>query len=638
MYGLPENYDIIVYVNAIFMPILHLIYSGVIIMIRIGVKAKLFLLLLTVLIPLMTLQIFNIRREYEEKLQNELEANEDYAKAIIRTFTNHINGLWQQQAMVGYRIASSPLMAAEVIQTYLREVQRDQIAVSSLMWLCSDGTVIASDNTELIGKSLSNEYYVQKIYAGENRILSDLVQPPFRDNPSLMIAMPVRKYDRLYGIIVGEINLDYLSHILPNIRDTRESRFGIIDRNGRVVYDSGGGNDVIWHVTGVDGSGEDKHIMVYQPIDEHGWSCYVKTSYNKVMADHIVRSRNDCCMLALISLFSVLYTLVLGKMFEKKLLDINEAITTAKDGDYSVRAHIHGTEDELSATARALNNMFDSISMSDRKKSQFYTNMSHELKTPLSVIFASTQVIEKIAMQNCDRRNIQKQIKHIKQNCYRLIKIINNIIDSSRFESGYLPVKMRNLNIVSIVEEISLSVVKFAESKGINIVFDTDCEEKCMACDPDIIERIMLNLFSNALKFTDRNGSIFVSINDCEDKVIIRVRDTGIGIPANKQKFIFERFGQVDSSLSRNQEGSGIGLSLVKSLVSTHNGTIEVSSEPGKGTEFTIVFPVTLLPEASTDQSEPVAGPDGRGSKSGAHSLIEKINIEFSDIYGINEL
>lgn len=628
-----------VYVNDIFLPLLHFIYSGVMFMIKIGVKAKLFLLLLTVLIPLIALQIFNIRSEYNEKLQSELETSEDYAEAIITTFTNYIYGLWQQQAMVGSRIASSPLMSAEVIPAYLQEIRQGQSAVSSIMWLSPDGIVIAADKTELIGKSLSAEYYIKEICAGENRVLSDLVQSSSNDVYSLIIARSVLKYDRLYGIVVSEINLNNLSHVLPDIRDSRESRFGIIDRNGLIVYDSSGSSDVIWHVTGVDGSGKDKQIMVYRPIDKLGWSCYVKTSYDKVMAEHIARSGNDCCMLALISLFSVLYTLVLGKMFEKKLFDINEAITIARDGDYSVRADTHGT-DELSATARALNNMIDSISMSDRKKSQFYTNMSHELKTPLSVIFASTQMIETINQLNdnhSDREKIRRQLKHIKQNCYRLIKIINNIIDSTRFENGYLPIKMRNHNIISIVEEISLSVVKFAESKGISIIFDTDAEEKFMACDPDIIERIMLNLFSNALKFTDRNGTIFVSINGCEDKVIIKVRDTGIGIPANKQKFIFERFGQVDSSLSRNQEGSGIGLSLVKSLVEAHNGTIGVSSEPGKGTEFTIVFTVTLMPAESTEPSALDAGSDARGSGSGAHSLIEKINIEFSDIYSTNE-
>ena len=609
-------------------------------MIKVGVKAKLFLLMLTVLIPLMALHIYNIHSEYTEKLQYELEASEDHAEAIMTTFTNHISGLWQQQAIVGSRIVSYPFMSDEALQAYLQESGRSQSAISSLMWLSADGIVIASDKTELIGKSLSAEDFIKKIFAGENRVLSDLVQPSFTDNPTIIIAMSVRKNGRLYGVVVSEINLDNLSKILPDYRDSEESRFGIKDRNGIVVYDSSGSDNFIWPATGINGSGRNKQIIVYHPIDMLGWNCYVTTSYDEVMAEHIARSRKDCYMLALISLFSVLYTLVLGKMFEKKLFDINEAITIAKDGDYSVRADTHGT-DELSATARALNNMIDSISISDRKKSQFYSNMSHELKTPLSVIFASTQMIERANLLNdnqSDREKIQRQIIHIKQNCFRLIRIINNIIDSSRFESGYLSIKMGNHNIISIVEEISLSVVKYAESKGISIIFDTDAEEKFMACDPDIIERIMLNLFSNALKFTDRNGSIFISINDCVDKVIIKVRDTGIGIPANKQKLIFERFGQVDSSLSRNQEGSGIGLSLVKSLVGAHNGTITVSSEPGKGAEFTIVFPVTILPAESTEPSALDAGSDTRRSGSGNHSLIEKINIEFSDIYTTNEL
>lgn len=629
-------------------------------MMRIGVKAKLFLLLLTILIPLITLQIFNINSEYEEKLQSELATNEDHSKAIIASFTNYIQGLWQQEAIIGSRLAFSPIMTAAEIQVYLNDILKYQGAISSMAWLSSEGTVITSSKTNLIGKSLADRDYIQRIFAGEETVLSDLLLSLADGNPTIIIARSVREDGKLYGIILGEINLNGLTQILPDLGDSGEKRLGIIDRNGLIVYDSTRSNipyeerkiplnSISWKslngeitrsVTAISGSERGNQIVTDYPIDMLGWACYVSTSYKSVMAKHINRIVNDLYVLALISLFSVLYTLVLGKMFEKKLYNINEAISTVKEGDYSIRTDIRGS-DELSATARALNNMIDSISTSEKKKSQFYANLSHELKTPLTVIFASTQLIETTNLLNYDnieREKIQRQVKHIKQNCYRLIKIINNIIDTSRCENGYMPVKMGNHNIVSIVEEISLSIVRFAETKGVEIIFDTDIEEKYTTCDPDIIERILLNLISNALKFSSRDSSILISIIGCDNEVIIKVKDNGIGIPIDKQKLIFERFGQVDSSLSRNQEGSGIGLSLVKSLVEVHNGTIAVCSEPGKGSEFIITLPVTLLPDSATDQSDAGTESSAHRTKSGAHSLIEKINIEFSDIYGISEI
>nr|WP_241409216.1 ATP-binding protein [Clostridium beijerinckii] len=134
----------------------------------------------------------------------------------------------------------------------------------------------------------------------------------------------------------------------------------------------------------------------------------------------------------------------------------------------------------------------------------------------------------------------------------------------------------------------------------------------------------MLNLLSNAIKFTSSGGSIFVNILDKDSSIIVSVRDTGVGIPKDKQLSIFKRFVQVDKSLSRKREGSGIGLSLVKSLVELHNGTIKINSEYGKGSEFIIELPVKVLPE-----SENVTSDEDLAKESN----IQRIKIEFSDIY-----
>ncbi len=174
------------------------------------------------------------------------------------------------------------------------------------------------------------------------------------------------------------------------------------------------------------------------------------------------------------------------------------------------------------------------------------------------------------------------------------MRLINNLLDTTKLDSGYLKLNLVNCNIVNLVEEITLSVVYYAESKNINIIFDTDVEEKIMAVDPDKIERIVLNLLSNAIKFTGSGGNIYVTVKDFEDNIIISVKDTGIGIPEDKIENIFDRFVQVDKTLRRNKEGSGIGLYLVKSFVNMHEGTIDIQSEIGKGSEFIINIPVNL--------------------------------------------
>lgn len=264
--------------------------------------------------------------------------------------------------------------------------------------------------------------------------------------------------------------------------------------------------------------------------------------------------------------------------------------------------------------------------INDRLKTEFFSNISHELRTPLNIILSTLQLLNLYVNDGSifsSDRDINKYFKIMKQNCYRLIRLVNNIIDITKIDSGFLQPKMENLNIVAIVENITLSVADYISSKGINLTFDTDVEEKVTALDPEKIERIMLNLLSNAVKFSNEGSDILVEIKDEVDIVKIIVKDTGIGLEKDKLDVIFERFAQVDKSLTRNHEGSGIGLSLVKSLVQMHDGTIEVESEYGKGSIFIISLPVRIFQNDSvkTDIVEIEA----------VH--VEKVNIEFSDIY-----
>ncbi|MBW9173095.1 PAS domain-containing sensor histidine kinase [Clostridium estertheticum] len=264
----------------------------------------------------------------------------------------------------------------------------------------------------------------------------------------------------------------------------------------------------------------------------------------------------------------------------------------------------------------------------DRIKTEFFSNISHELRTPINVIFSALQVHElKLKDYVCPNAStdIYKYTKIMKQNCYRLLRLINNLIDITKIDSGYLDINKINTNIISLVEDISVSVVDYIENKGLSLTFDTEIEEKNIACDPEKIERIILNLLSNAVKFTPYGGNVMVNIEDGIENICIRVKDTGRGIPAEKLNSIFDRFVQVDKSLSRDHEGSGIGLSLVKCLVELHGGTISVKSKEGYGTEFIIYIPCKLVGDGGPEDISYC------GIKS--DSCVGKTSIEFSDIY-----
>jgi len=261
----------------------------------------------------------------------------------------------------------------------------------------------------------------------------------------------------------------------------------------------------------------------------------------------------------------------------------------------------------------------------DKLKTDFFANISHEFKTPLNILVGAMQLLELYAANGTiidPNLKLDKYLKTMKQNALRLLRLINNIIDLTKIDSDYFYVELHNYDIVEIIEGVIQSINLYAKVKSVNIIFEKKIKEQVMAIDADKIERILLNLLSNALKFTNENGNVEVEVGTLEKSVYISVKDDGIGIQEDKLEVIFHRFRQVDKTFTRNREGSGIGLSLVKSLVEMHKGNITVKSEYGKGSEFIVDLPiVTLDEEAQTKLYSQYED-----------SRLERIKVEFSDI------
>jgi signal transduction histidine kinase len=256
---------------------------------------------------------------------------------------------------------------------------------------------------------------------------------------------------------------------------------------------------------------------------------------------------------------------------------------------------------------------------------EIYANVSHELKTPLNVIFSANQMMNIYLSHDNIEEYKEKLFNYnnvVNKNCFRLIKIINNIVDLSKSKSGMLALDLSNVNIVDVIRNIVLSVSDYVESRKLKIIFNSNVTEKIIACDLHKIDRVMLNLISNAIKFSYNNGEINVNVMDKGDTVEISVKDDGTGMDKRHLDLIFQRFYQADKSLSRNAEGSGIGLAIVKSIIDLHNGVISVESELEKGSTFKFELPSNIIQESNTIEQIGQAG-----------SKVELIKIEFSDIF-----
>jgi response regulator RpfG family c-di-GMP phosphodiesterase/signal transduction histidine kinase len=223
----------------------------------------------------------------------------------------------------------------------------------------------------------------------------------------------------------------------------------------------------------------------------------------------------------------------------------------------------------------------------DELKTQFFANVNHELRTPLTLMLAPLKTLLEGKMGQLSP-TLKDTFETMQRNGYKLLKLINNLLDLNKLEEGKMRLKVKSMNLVDFIPPLLSSVKPMADQKQLRLYYQHPPHPVEVTIDPDQFEKVVFNLLSNALKFTHKGGKITVYLEDRDDTVAMTVEDTGIGIPAQMLDSIFDRFSQVDGSKSRAQEGTGIGLALAREIVLVHKGRIHAESELGKGSRFIV--------------------------------------------------
>jgi sigma-B regulation protein RsbU (phosphoserine phosphatase) len=249
---------------------------------------------------------------------------------------------------------------------------------------------------------------------------------------------------------------------------------------------------------------------------------------------------------------------------------------------------------------------------------EFFTNVSHELKTPLALILMQLDMMRVHAGNAAKSKDL---IADATLNAYRLTRLVSNLLDITKMDAGFLKLNPKSRDIVALLRHIADSVREYANARNIALEFISDALTKRMDVDADKLERAVLNLLSNAIKHTPEGGRIVLELGDRGDHVVIRVVDTGAGIPEDRLGIVFDRFAQVNNRMNRQTEGCGIGLALVKSMAELYGGRVWAESKLGEGSVFTLELPVRhgVIP----DRSVVVEGFD----------LNKKVKMELSDLY-----
>lgn len=269
-----------------------------------------------------------------------------------------------------------------------------------------------------------------------------------------------------------------------------------------------------------------------------------------------------------------------GKQFEGRFLGLNseenEFILLLKDLTEELR--LRDMREEL-----------ESIKMKEEIKKNFLSNISHDLKIPVNIIYSAIQ-LEKILIDNNDLDKLGFYNEISKENCFILTKFTNNLIDISKIDSSNLEANLIYDNIVVFIEDYLISLNTYIKNSGINLLFDTEEEEIYTYFDTEMMQRVILNLVSNSIKFTGNGGTIFAKIKVESDLVIIEIGDNGEGMSEEFVMKAFNKYEMEERSKTYNPNGSGVGLFVVYNLIKAQNGNVEIKSQEGRGTTFIISF------------------------------------------------
>ena len=289
----------------------------------------------------------------------------------------------------------------------------------------------------------------------------------------------------------------------------------------------------------------------------------------------------------LIAIAALILALFLSQILTKPITNLSRSMRKMGKGDLSVRVPERGSG-ELRELAENYNTMAAQLERLDKTRSQFVSNASHELKTPLTTMKIMLEtVMYQPDMPEELRREFMQDMNH---EIDRLTGIVTDLLTLTRVDGDKSGLKQEPVDMSALTEEVIHMLTPAAEKRG-QLLESSIAPGLEMLGDRARLNQILYNLTDNAIKYSPDGGRIAVSLRAEPEGLVWRVRDNGVGIPAEDQEHIFERFYRVDKARSRETGGTGLGLSIVKQLVSMHGGTITVHSEPNQGSEFKVVFP-----------------------------------------------
>lgn len=406
-----------------------------------------------------------------------------------------------------------------------------------------------------------------------------------------------------YADTIPSLNDTDVLSMFYGLSDLTNNEIVIIDKNGKDIVNSGiNGFQIdprdlgkLSHGQSItrsyrDVNGKDQFLVSASPIIKKGTmigAVYVFAPSKEV--SHSLTSIRSSLILSGVGalLLSLGFTFFLSRKISQPLLRMEDATKKIAGGDLTARVKIPSS-DELGSLGAAINELAIELDRYRKNRSEFFADISHELRTPITYLSGYANVLEhELYKTDKERRHY---LKIIGSEAGRLNKLIDDLFDLAKMEEGKIDLNLEQVDIANLLENAMTKAKLEASNKELSVNYQISGKNHLVLGDKFRLGQIFDNLLRNAVRYTEK-GHIAVNLEKKGDKEVIYIKDTGPGIPADEIDYIFERFYRVEKSRSRNTGGTGLGLAIVKQLVILHNGQIDVDSILGEGTQFTLTFP-----------------------------------------------
>lgn len=314
---------------------------------------------------------------------------------------------------------------------------------------------------------------------------------------------------------------------------------------------------------------------------------YIVSSMKKI-DNSLLRLRNLLMLSGLGAFLLALgMILIMSKLLSRPLLQMQKMTEKMANGNWDARLRV-GSRDEIGMLGHSINDLAASLQRYRDTRRAFFSNISHELRTPVTYLQGYAKVLADGLVESDKEK--KQYLSIIYQESVRLEHLINDLFDLSKIEEGQIKLTLEWLDLKEIIKTAVRKVKLKAEKKRLSLQMDLHDRVPVIRGDRRRMEQVLLNLLENAIRYTEK-GSVLVRLVRHEEATVLSVSDTGIGISKEELPYIFERFYRVEKSRARKYGGTGLGLSIVKKYVEMQGGTVQVDSEPGTGTTFTLIFP-----------------------------------------------